>query len=46
MAVEPAGNRKDLGTIIHDKFKDVGNTDDLKPYPRERPMIPPDFADW
>jgi antitoxin FitA len=45
-AVNPAGQRKGLGTAIHELFKDVGGADDLPIMMRPANRPPPDFQDW
>jgi antitoxin FitA len=45
-AVNPAGQRKGLGTAIHELFRDVGGADDLPIMMRPANRPPPDFQDW
>ena len=45
-AVNPAGQRRGLGTAINALFKDIGGADDLPIMMRPADRPPPDFEDW
>jgi hypothetical protein len=44
--VNPAGQRRGLGTAINALFKDIGGADDLPIMMRPANRPPPDFEDW
>jgi antitoxin FitA len=44
--VNPAKQRRGLGTAIHEMFKEVGGADDLPVATRPANRPPPDFQEW
>jgi antitoxin FitA len=45
-AVNPAEQRRGIGTAIHELFKQVGGADDLPIMSRPANRPPPDFQEW